>query len=532
MSEPNGSVKGRRLLVAWFRFTVNGGIGRFIHVARVLNRFNHEVAFMSLTGDLDPDWPDFPGPVLTLKEALAQTWDAVMVPGAGAPNEHLALLTHLRNECFGVRVQHILNDASLFERFQAVNAALAPDAIVINNSHWSPGEYRRLAAAAFHILPGGVDTDCFHPLSFKNEPCTPPRWAVGGIATKNLPPLLGAMELWPEECLLHLYGAVPANLEAELTDLVRQGRVVHHGLLFDRDLAAFYRKMDVMVTTEERAGWCNAAAEAMACGVPSLVSRHGTVDFARHEENALVLDAVSPEAIAEGVTRLIRNTTLRRRLSENAALAMRSFSWVDYCRRLLGCVKPPDVPGYFRIPELGLHGKWDPVVRLRGLEPLLEQCEGRSVLDLGAAEGVVGYEFMKRGARLVHGFELDPARVAFARDLFTRAGFSHAHFRPADLSLWKSFEDDNRDLLRSGYDVVLFLGLYHHLPEATRQDALDGALSRCRSLFAVRTPEKLARGDDLSRFIRDRGFAFIGEEPASGAENMGWLGLFQRKTNS
>ena len=75
----------KRLLVAWFQFTVNGGIGRFLNVARVLNGFGHEVAFKSLTDEIHHQWPDFPGRVLTFDEARRKHWDSVMVPGAARP---------------------------------------------------------------------------------------------------------------------------------------------------------------------------------------------------------------------------------------------------------------------------------------------------------------------------------------------------------------------------------------------------------------------------------------------------------------
>ncbi len=76
----------KRIVVAWFRFTLNGSIGRFIHFARQVAPWGHEVDFLSLTGETTTDWPDFPGRVLTPAEAEGRTWDAVMVPGAGNAN--------------------------------------------------------------------------------------------------------------------------------------------------------------------------------------------------------------------------------------------------------------------------------------------------------------------------------------------------------------------------------------------------------------------------------------------------------------
>ena len=39
------------------------------NVARVIERYGHDVAFLSLADHTEPDWPDFPARVLTLAEA-------------------------------------------------------------------------------------------------------------------------------------------------------------------------------------------------------------------------------------------------------------------------------------------------------------------------------------------------------------------------------------------------------------------------------------------------------------------------------
>jgi len=519
----------KRLLVAWFRYSVNGGIGRFLNVARVLNGFGHDVAFTSLTDETEPDWPDFPGPVLTFAEAQARTWDAVMVPGAGATDQQLALLARLRADSFGVRIQHILNDPSLRERFAVANSALAPDVVIFNNSHWRDRDYRQMAAAAFHVLPGAVDTDLFFPAPLKDAPCRPPRWAVGGFATKNPQPLLAAAELFPADHVLHLYGVLPAEARPQAEALARTGRLVNHGPLFGADLAAFYHGLDLVVTCETRAGWCNTAAEAMACGLPCVVTPPGTVDFARDGETALVLDRCDAERIAGAVGRLVDDPGLRRDLARSGARTMRDFSWPAYCQKLLTLVEPPEINSYYRLPELGLFGKWDPTVRVNGLDSLLARCEGASVLDLGAAEGVVGLEFASRGAGPIHGFELDPDRVSFARSLFVRAGLDRASFRTADLADWPEFVRRNADLLQDDYDIVLFLGLYHHLPATTRRQSLAAALQRARRWFVIRTPETLRRTENVVGTITAHGFTLIEEHRASEAENAGWLGLFRRE---
>jgi glycosyltransferase involved in cell wall biosynthesis/predicted O-methyltransferase YrrM len=522
----------KRLLIAWFRYTVNGAIGRFVNVAKVLRGFGHEVGFVSLTGETYSDWPEFPGPIMTMRETVEQAWDAVMIPGAGADDQMLRRLEVLKDQRFGIRVQHILNDVSLYQRFELVNKIFSPHIVIVNNSRWQTKDFRRLSAEAFHILPGAVDTELFFPSPLKTAPCSPPTWAIGGFASKNLEPLLDAISLLPENYILHLYGHVPPHLVERVSCLQNQGRVITYGPLFGKALAYFYRRMDIVVTTEKRAGWCNTAAEASACGVPCVVSPHGTVDFAENMGTALVLENITGEAIAESVTRLTSDLSLLAGIAQRAAARMRAFSWYSYCEKLLSILDQPRVNSYYRVPELGLWGKWEPATRIAGLNTVLDQCAGSTVLDLGAAEGVIGYFFAKNGIRLYHGFELEASRVEFARSILAQAPVPEFSFRQANLADWPSFLEQHGALLLESYDIVLFLGLYHHLPESTRMEALLGAMQKCDNWFVIRTPERVVREDDLVSLIESRGFTLVGQAAACQEENLGWLGLFKRREHA
>src|SRR5581483_3957177 len=107
----------------------------------------------------------------------------------------------------------------------------------------------------------------------------------------------------PEKFALKLYGPQDA-LPAGHDDLVNTGRLRLAGPLWGRDLAEFYHGIDCFLSPETHAGWCNAAAEAMACGVPVICTHPGTGAFAEDRVTALVLEKPAPEAIAAAVREL------------------------------------------------------------------------------------------------------------------------------------------------------------------------------------------------------------------------------------
>lgn len=162
--------------------------------------------------------------------------------------------------------------------------------------------------------------------------------------------------------------------------------------------------------------------------------------------------------------------------------------------------------------------------RFEGLEPLLAESPGASVLDIGACDGLVAYELARAGARLVHGFERDGGDVAFARRLFRDVPVEAA-FVEADLSGGTSVMERHA-LLLDRYDIVLFLGVHHHLAgqmERTALDELVGFLAdRADKLFAVRTVNL----EEVEPLLLGRGFARVAE--AEGIERVGPLRIYRR----
>lgn len=517
---------GKRILLAWFTYTINGGLGRFIHCARVLEKEGHRLDFVSLDNSLQTDWPGLQGKILSFEEAGCQTWDAVMVPGAGLSDDQLPLLEKLQDERFGTRVQHILNDSSLEERFLKVNKALNPHVVIFNNSHWQ--SYVNLAGDRFYILPGAVDTKIHFPQKGRPIPRNKNKWRIGGYGRKNADPLISALRLLPKKYELHLYGL--ENYSSEDADqLKKEGRLKFHGNLFDQQLADFYNQMDMVVTTETVAGWCNTAAQAMAHGLPTIVSQAGTIDFAEDKFNCLVLDEVSPKKIAARIKKLSSDGKLCERLARNAAEKMRFFSWESYCRQLLNFIEKPDWPHYYRDVTLGLFGKRPFSDRIAGLDFLTDKMAGHTVLDVGAAEGLVSVWLARQaGIKQADAFEFDAGRVAFGRSLIQSNNIANVRLGRADLSSWSQFVRDAGSGLNENYDTVLFLGLYHHLPARQRKEVLVRLSRMAAKWFVIRTPRNFFEGEGLDNLIRREGFRPVHRQDQQVDNEAGTLCIYEK----
>jgi hypothetical protein len=59
------------------------------------------------------------------------------------------------------------------------------------------------------------------------------------------------------------------------------------------------------------------------------------------------------------------------------------------------------------------------------------------------------------------------------------------------------------------YDIVLFLGVYHHLSRKSRKSILLNLLKLSKKFFAIRTPKESYIKDSIDKIIIESGFREI-----------------------
>lgn len=112
--------------------------------------------------------------------------------------------------------------------------------------------------------------------------------------------------------------------------------------------------------------------------------------------------------------------------------------------------------------------------QLMGLDLLFESCKGKTVLDIGCAEGLISIELAKRGALAVHGVEIVPGHVDVGNKL--RKGLP-VTLEVGDANEWKPKRD---------YDIVIMLALLHKLKDPTAGCVRFAA--RAREMVVLRLP--------------------------------------------
>ena len=164
--------------------------------------------------------------------------------------------------------------------------------------------------------------------------------------------------------------------------------------------------------------------------------------------------------------------------------------------------------------------------RFAGLDEMFGEAPEATVLDVGMSEGHIAYEFARAGARLIHGIEKHRDKVQFARRLFRDVPVDHV-FWCADLARASlGSVAPGAGGLRARYDIVLFLGVYHHLRKqmsaARLSELLRELLDRAELWFVVRSDAL----PDFADQIEAAGFALHREAPRG---KIGLLRVYRRR---
>jgi glycosyltransferase involved in cell wall biosynthesis len=110
--------------------------------------------------------------------------------------------------------------------------------------------------------------------------------------------------------------------------------ILFPGYIAQEDLPSVYSLADLFLYPSNMEAFPIPITEAMACGTPIVTSnRNGLREIAG--EAALQVDAESPEAIAESVSRVLADPGLRTRLSQAALTRSQMFSWEKCARETL-----------------------------------------------------------------------------------------------------------------------------------------------------------------------------------------------------
>ena len=203
---------------------------------------------------------------------------------------------------------------------------------------------RGIPAADIDVVPCGIDTDAYSPGPPPPEPglvCF-----VGRVKRyKGVDHLLRAASILRSRGLdirLAVLGTGDylASLRRLAEELGLEDSVEFPGWVRHGEKVRWLRRSWVAALPSEKEGWGLTVIEANACGTPVVASdSDGLRDSVRHGETGLLVPHGDPEALADGLQRLLEDRSLRGELARRALPWARGFDWDRTAARMLSIME-------------------------------------------------------------------------------------------------------------------------------------------------------------------------------------------------
>ncbi len=190
------------------------------------------------------------------------------------------------------------------------------------------------------IIYNGVDSATFRPGPARDGPLTV--LCVGRlIERKGQHVLLKAMAKILHQqpdltVVVHLVGTgdEEANLKRLATELDITRQVRFAGFVARERMPEIYRQADIFVLPSQNEGMSIALLEAMASGLPVIVTDvGGSYELVQPGENGLIVRWGDETALAESLATLLMDAALRQRMGRTSREKGERFAWPEITRQ-------------------------------------------------------------------------------------------------------------------------------------------------------------------------------------------------------
>lgn len=183
------------------------------------------------------------------------------------------------------------------------------------------------------IIPFGINVELFRPKESRSINSRP---VVGFMKSLfpiyNVPLLIRAFKVVLNKTtlnpVLRIYGNGPekANLQLLVKELGLDDSVFFMGRVPNEEVPNALNEMDVLVNCSEMESFGVNILEAMACGLPVIVTDCvGPKEIVEDGKNGIIVSNRTPEALADAIIRLLSDHDLRRQFSEAGRVRVQNY---------------------------------------------------------------------------------------------------------------------------------------------------------------------------------------------------------------
>jgi len=229
--------------------------------------------------------------------------------------------------------------------FKTSKLLLAPSSLVAKNL----AELYGVPSTKIVIIPHGVDTEYYTPLprGEKDDLKTGGKirllFVGGDPLQKGFHLLLKGLTYIRrlKDLELIVVGFNPDLNMWSLVEKLELSKVVSfYGVVSAEKLRELYRSSDIFVLPTLYDAFSLASLEAMACGLPVILSPYaGVRDIVRNWYNGVIVNPLNVSQLADAITTLVYNDRLRESIGANARATAESFCWRNVARKILGLME-------------------------------------------------------------------------------------------------------------------------------------------------------------------------------------------------
>lgn len=276
-----------------------GGIRRILEITNRLVDRGHEVVIATPYGQ-KCDWMEQKSQISSIKALHRQKFDVIAFSLEAQFNDALPL----KDNC-ELLVYYILHYGALYK-----NGKMCQDSYKrkefykICNSNWTAQKVAQDIGYLPYVINGAINPKHFRPVD------TPKQYEALCYGTTKRE--WKGTKYIEQACKM-------AGVRLEKYD----GKGLHQ-----EDMGEEYSKARIFLSGSEFEGWNQPGIEAMACGVPLIITDDGgSREYALDGYNCLVVPFGKPEEMAKAIKRLLSDDELYHRLRTNGLETAAKFDW-------------------------------------------------------------------------------------------------------------------------------------------------------------------------------------------------------------
>ncbi|MCL6584945.1 MAG: glycosyltransferase [Anoxybacillus sp.] len=215
--------------------------------------------------------------------------------------------------------------------------------VICSTSHTMAEETKKYTGKSVEVTPFGVDLSIFRPMEIEKKDTV----TIGTV--KSLSDKYGIADLikafaivhqqYPNTNLLIVGDGSQRKQYEQLAEMLGVRDVtIFTGRVPNSEVPIYINKMDVVsIPSTASESFGVAAVEAMACGVPVVVSNVGGLpEVVKKDVTGLIVPKENPEALAKAFQKLLSDTKLRHQMGKNGIHHVKEhYDWIDNANGML-----------------------------------------------------------------------------------------------------------------------------------------------------------------------------------------------------